>query len=295
MNKHDLREKAEVQSFSVNRDQKMNMHARPGNEHKHSESGNALPQKARGSLTIEASLVIPLFLFAMFLILSVINLLRFHLNLQEAVHQETKKLAMTAYDTWDCSEGSVRSAVLSRLNKGLMSKAPVKGGSAEIDFSGSILDNREVIEINASYEAQLPYDFFHLFEHRFCARCVMHTYIGYEKGLVERTAERKEEEEYVYVTETGTVYHRDRECSYLRLSVRETDLESLKNLRNSSGHKYYACETCGQSAGNRVYITDDGTCYHSSLKCSGLKRTVFSIPLSDAKGKRACSRCGHKH
>ena len=295
MNKHGSREKAGAQSLSVYMDHKMNMHTRPGNWHKHNESGDALPRKVRGSLTIEASLVIPVFLFAMFLILSVINLLRFHLNLQEAVHQETKKLAMTAYDSWNCTEGSVRSAVLSRLNDGLISKAPVKGGSAGIDFSGSRLDNREVIEINASYEAQLPYDFFHLFEHCFAARCVMHTYIGYEKGLVERTAERKEEEEYVYVTETGTVYHTDRECSYLRLSVRETDIGSLKNLRNSSGHKYYACEICGHSAGNRVYITYDGTCYHSSLKCSGLKRTVFSIPLSEANGRRACSRCGHKH
>jgi hypothetical protein len=231
-------------------------------------------------------------MFAMFLIISVINLQRFHLNLQEAVHQETKRLAMTAYESWDCSEGTVRSAVLARLDENLLNKAPIEGGSGRIDFSGSRLDNREIIEINAAYEAKLPYDFFHLFDYRFVARCVMHTYIGFEKGLSERTAEKKEEE-YVYITETGTVYHRNRECSYLRLSIRETDIESLKNLRNSSGHKYYACETCGKAAGNRVYITSDGTCYHSSLSCSGLKRTVMCIPLSEVGGRKPCSRCGN--
>ena len=293
----------------------VNMHTGPGKLKNRNEVGKALPHaarssikqymrslrerrpikhKAEGSLTIEASLVIPIFLFAMFLVLSVINLLRFHLNLQEAVHQETKKLALTAYDSWDCSEGSVRSAVLARLDEGLMNKAPIQGGSSGIDFSGSRLDNREIVEISAAYEAQLPYDFFHLFDYSFAARCVMHTWIGYEKGLSERTAEKKEEE-YVYVTETGTVYHRDRECSYLRLSIRETDRESVKNLRNSSGHKYYACEKCGNGAGSRVYITEDGTCYHSSLSCSGLKRTIMCIPLSEAAGKRPCSRCGHKH
>ena len=257
------------------------------------ESGY-VPVKLRGSLTIEASLVIPIFLFAMFLVLSVINLLRFHLNLQEAVHQETKKLAMTAYESWNCSEGSVRSAVLARLDGTLMDKAFVKGGSSGIDFSGSRLCNREIVEINAIYEAQLPYDFFHLFDYRFAARCIMHTYIGYEKGLGERTAEKKDEE-YVYVAENGTVYHTDRECSYLRLSIRETSMDSLKHLRNSSGHKYYACESCGHAAGSRVYITADGICYHSSLSCSGLKRTVSCIPISETGGKKVCSRCGHKH
>lgn len=247
----------------------------------------------QGSLTIESSLVIPIFIFTMFMILSVINLLRFHLNLQEAVHQETKKLALSAYDgDFDCSVDSVRSGVLSGIDDKLMEKAPVRNGAGGIDFSGSRLDNRELIEINASYEAKLPYDSMGLFDYQFAARCVMHTYTGYEKGLSERDVTRKEEE-YVYVTRTGTVYHKDRECTYLRLSIKETSRDSLKDLRNSSGHKYYACEKCGRKAGSSVYITSDGTCYHSSLSCSGLKRSVSSIPLSEAGGKHACSRCSH--
>ena len=249
--------------------------------------------REKGSLTIEASLVLPIFLFAMFLALSVINLMRFHLNLQEAVHQEARKLAMTSYREWNVSAGSVGGAVLARLDGTLLSKAPIKGGGRGVDFSGSRLDNREVIEIDACYDAELPYDFFNIFNRSFCAKSVMHTFIGYEKGLDERTV-RHEAEEYVYVTETGTVYHRDRECTYLRLSIKEVDRSTLKDLRNSSGHKYYACASCGKSAGNRVYITSEGTSYHSSLSCHGLKRTVSCIPLSQAGGLRPCSRCGRK-
>lgn len=245
----------------------------------------------KGSLTIEASLVLPVFLFAMFLALSLINLMRFHLNLQEAVHQETRKLAMSSFREWNASSGSVGGEILARLNGTMLNRAPVKGGAGGIDFSGSELSNREVIEITAAYEAKLPYDFFNIFDRRFCARCLMHTFIGYEKGLDERSVERKSEE-YVYVTETGTVYHKDRECTYLRLSIKEVDRSVLKDLRNSSGHKYYACRSCGKAAGGKVYITSDGTCYHSSLSCHGLKRTVNSIPLSQAKGRRPCSRCG---
>ena len=250
--------------------------------------------KFKGSLTIEASLVLPIFLFAMFLALSVINHMRFHLNLQEAVHQETRKLAMTSYREWNVSPGSIGGVVLARLDSNLLSKAPVKGGGGGVDFSKSRLDNREVIEIDASYEADLPYDFFSIFNRRFCAKSVMHTFIGYEKGLDERSISH-EAEEYVYVTETGTVYHRDRECTYLRLSIKEVDRSALKDLRNSSGHKYYACASCGKSAGSRVYITSDGTCYHSSLSCHGLKRTVNCLPLSQVGGMKPCSRCGKHH
>jgi hypothetical protein len=249
-------------------------------------------KRLKGSLTIEASLVLPIFLFAMFLALSIINLMRFHLNLQEAVHQETRYLAMTAYKEYNLSVGNVKNTVLARLDPVLLDKAPIKGGSGGIDFSGSQLSNREVIEVDAVYDAKLPYDFFNIFNQSFCAKCTMHTYIGYEKGLDHKSVSEKEEE-YVYITETGTVYHKDRECTYLRLSIKEVDYSNLKDLRNSSGHKYYACKCCHGAAGGKVYITDDGTCYHSSLNCSGLKRTVSCVPLSQIKGRRACSRCGH--
>ncbi len=250
--------------------------------------------KRKGSLTIEAALVLPLFLFAVFSIMSLINLFRFHINLNEELHQVGKEIAMEAFIRCDYTSGYVKNEVLSRLGDEVIKMAPIEGGAEGIDFSGCDFSDREIIRLKAEYKGLLPYDIFNLFEYDFSVKCTMHSYIGYEKGIFGKT-NKKENEEYVYITENGTVYHRNRECSYLRLSIKEVNTSELVELRNTSGHKYYACEKCGKKAGNTVYITDDGTCYHSSLGCSGLKRTVKCVPISEVGGRGPCSRCGHAH
>jgi len=112
------------------------------------------------------------------------------------------------------------------------------------------------------------------------------TWTGYEKSGFGTS-----EDETVYVTATGMVYHRDYHCTYLDLSIHMVSKEELEGLRNDSGGKYYPCEHCGGGWGG-VYITDSGDRYHGSLSCSALKRTVYAVPLSEAAGKGACSKCG---
>ena len=89
----------------------------------------------------------------------------------------------------------------------------------------------------------------------------------------------------------GNVYHKSRDCTHIRLSVRQEPESRVSGLRNVDGGKYHPCEKCGGS-GSRIYVTDTGDRYHSSAACSGLKREVIEIPLSQAEGWKACSRCG---
>ena len=102
-----------------------------------------------------------------------------------------------------------------------------------------------------------------------------------------------EDDETVYITETGLVYHKDYHCTHLDLSIHMVQTSDISSMRNADGGKYYACEHCMRNGGDGVYITDTGDRYHSSLSCSGLKRTVYAVPISEAVGKGACSRCGH--
>ena len=113
--------------------------------------------------------------------------------------------------------------------------------------------------------------------------------------LYEDVKNGSESQPMVYVTESGTVYHRKPGCSYLNLSVRQTSGAAVKNMKNSYGEKYQACELCsrGQEPAGVVYITKKSNRFHNRENCSGLKRSVRMVKESEVSGEMsACGRCG---
>ncbi len=103
-----------------------------------------------------------------------------------------------------------------------------------------------------------------------------------------------EEEEMVFVTESGGVYHRNPGCSYLNVSISQVSGSKISSMKNAYGEKYTACEKCSrnQKPAGTVYITQKSNRYHNQASCSGLKRTVRMVKLSEAGTEHACSRCG---
>lgn len=103
-------------------------------------------------------------------------------------------------------------------------------------------------------------------------------------------------DELVYVAENGTVYHLDRECTYLRVRIRTVTVRRLETTRNQSGGIYYPCESCcascPQSADTAVYIASYGVRYHIQSGCPKLKRTVRTVHLSEVGNLPVCSKCG---
>ena len=106
-----------------------------------------------------------------------------------------------------------------------------------------------------------------------------------------------EQEEMVYITQSGGVYHTSTSCSYVNLSIHQEPGLSVESLRNASGAKYYACERCAyqQEPASVVYVTDYGTRYHNLASCSGLKRSVRLVKRSEVSNLRQCSRCQAMH
>lgn len=148
---------------------------------------------------------------------------------------------------------------------------------------------QDVVDVALCYRVKPAVDLLGFSGFSMANRCQMKAWTGYR--VQKDVSEGEGDEEYVYITETGTVYHTDRGCSHLRLSVRSVDYADIAVLRNDDGGKYYECESCGNGSEVNIYITDQGDRYHNSLECSGLKRTIYEIPLSQVGGRKPCSRC----
>ena len=101
-----------------------------------------------------------------------------------------------------------------------------------------------------------------------------------------------EDKKVYYVTDYESVYHTSKECSHLKLSIRLVHESALSGTVNGSGGYYTPCEKCGkcQNISGNCYVTEEGRRYHTSLSCSGLKRTVYQV--TDVHGLSPCSRCG---
>lgn len=267
-------------------------------------SKNSLLGRKKGSITIEASLALPLFLFFTINLLSMFDILAVHIQLESALHQTAREMAVYGYAAKQAgdnemlsstlgsvafSETYVRNQVNKLLGKDYLNNSCIKGGSSGIIYSLSRFMKNDRIELKAVYkvEPQIPYIGFRGFY--MVTSCTVRAFTGYDNA---ESDTGKQQEQIVYVAETGNVYHFSKNCTHLELSISRVSYKGVKNLRNNSGEKYKACEKCGKNPKDTVYVTDEGNRYHTTISCSGLKRTVDAIPISKVGNKGPCSRCG---
>ncbi len=258
----------------------------------------------KGSLTVEAALTLPLFLFALISVIFVGEAVRFSGNLNAALLDSAEKLSVYAYagnrlsgmETAGIPGGKAvsftlgKSLVVSELGSGYVEESPIEKGVSGLSFiHSSVLGPDQMIDLNAVWRMKTPVPLPGVTGFRVIDRARIRAFTGYDNT---RKKDRyKEEEEIVYITETGTVYHRKRSCSHLNVSIHKTDRGSVGVLRNSGGGRYYPCEYCGGGSSGTLYVTDDGDRYHTKIGCPGLKRTVKAVPISEVGGRGPCHDC----
>lgn len=282
--------------------------------------------KAEASLTVETALVLPIFIYFFIALIYFLQIMIIQEHIQASITNLGLGLAKSAYvyddfidagdiesfdtslfgletdiDLKSLSASAINSAVIKQLAKcyidtELINNSCIHEGMTGISFyDSSVLNQDDYIDIVVRYRIRIPVSLFGLEDIRMIQRVRLRGWNGQQVParyiLVEE--ENNTEEQMVYIAQTGKVYHIDRECSHISLSI-ETVSGIPTERRNKSGGKYYPCETCCKSIPdgcNTFYITAYGDRYHINKSCSGIKRTVQSIPISKVDGRSPCKRC----
>jgi hypothetical protein len=255
------------------------------------------PHIGKGSMTVEAAFVFPLFLFGMIAFLYLFLLLQLQTQVGRAMTDAGKILAQEAYLT-DSEQGVGNSVAatayvnvsINRYLEGRAAANILSEGTGGISTLGTVWNvSDSTLTLRASYQVILPPGITWFRPIRIMQEKTVRGWTGFGSR---QTMSEEAGEELVYVTDYGTVYHRSLSCHHLKLSIRQTALGGVEALRNTGGGKYYPCERCWEQGSTVVYITEDGNRYHESLNCSGLTRGIHTMRLSETGGLPPCSNCG---
>lgn len=166
----------------------------------------------------------------------------------------------------------------------------ISGGREGISFLGSgLTEDGHVLKIVVTYQVEIP------FFPKASLRCVQSCWKRVWTGEEYETSAEDEEEQYVYVTKDGRVYHTTLQCTYLKLSISPVTAAGLPDAHNASGQIYRPCERCCNENEQCMmyYVTETGECYHTMLECPALTRYIEKIPFSQIGAMPGCSRCAN--
>lgn len=214
----------------------------------------------KGSMTVETALVLPLFLLAVFTLLSFIDVMKMTIEQQMRQHEMLRNAAVSA-------------TLLETVAKG-----------REGDY----------IKLDYVYAAALPIGGFGYEKVFVGQRSMVHIFNGYDDSCGDVIGTQRG---YVYVTNYGSVYHKKRSCRALQVSVRQVAGDVVTKERNADGKIYRKCKNCtrGYTATElekmTLFITDYGVKYHVRINCSELTRTVQVIKIEEVGARSICKIC----
>ena len=241
-------------------------------------------RKEEGSMTVEMAIAFPLFLFGIATILLFGQMLFVDQEVQRGMVEAARKIAVEAYP--EKTIFVAKSYWKKEVDLNEINHSCIMNGVKGVHFLGSYYDETsgEVI-LKSRYVLQNKIPFFSFLSYESGYEIHQKVFRGYRPDL------EGENDNWVYVTDTQSVYHRTRNCSYLQLKIHQV----INVSEYLSGKTLYRpCELCMKKGGNTkiLYITEQGKKYHCSLQCSGLKRTVHRKKESEVVGLPLCSRCG---
>lgn len=236
----------------------------------------------RGSAALEATLVMPLFIFFVIAMYHMCCSRLVDNYIYEAAIETSEYMAEYAY----LAENNIfipSYKFEEYIDDDKLVGDYIEGGISGISFWGTTpLDDKGYVVLRVQYTDVISVPFMPKLRKVHSFTIKQKAYVGADYAS---TLEALAGDSYVYVTDNRDVYHCTRLCTYLELSIHADSVEDAENCG------YSACEICGYDNDGIVYVTDYGKRYHSDMSCSGLKRTVYRVRLSEVTDLGGCSRC----
>ncbi|MBR1851826.1 MAG: hypothetical protein IJ794_01420 [Lachnospiraceae bacterium] len=267
-------------------------------------------------MTVEAAIVLPLFLFFFINMGSAIEMIRLHGNLQMGLWNVGNKMCVYGYaaggeNKWEelgelgdiaLTYTYVKNQIIAYSGEDYLNASPLTDGTASLQFWESRVTSQSVqmpddtIDILMTYQVSPWLNIPFVKPFRMSNRYYGRMWTGYD--LTGNTS-RALNQEMVYVTENREVYHESLACTHLKLSIHTIYREDLRAARNQYGRRYTLCSKCRRqsiSEDGALFVCDEGDYFHYSRNCPGLTRIISTITRQQAmeENLRPCSRCGRK-
>ena len=254
------------------------------------------------SVTVEAALVLPLFIFFSMQLLSIFEMMSIYCRMECALQETAAEVAACSYALKDTSGSRINSLLLSetfvreevvrkagaeRINASLIS-----GGIAGLHlYRSDIAENESDIELILTYRVKPWFSIRGIGSMNLVHHSRVKAWVGYEK----ESETGEESRETVYVTKTGEAYHLYADCAYLKADSRCVTGDMVSALRNNDGEKYYPCEFCAKDevleGDDFYYISGWGNRFHVNPLCRALEKASIPIPLDEVGNRHLCSKC----
>lgn len=274
----------------------------------------------KASLTVEAAIVLPLFIFMMLILLFPLKLMEEERRLQNTAENIGRQLAAAEYvrtvgddflkDKGNIGEmlsgsadviekGAALGSILAEAYSADTIASPVIGSGTAV-FSDAEGNDPTMFRVELDYRLKLPFSTYSIPAVKKSMTVNRRAWTGSDGGRGRSRyggdgSDAEDEDRLVYLGKTSTVYHDDPNCHYLSNVMKSADASSIGNLRNESGGKYHACPSCKPGKTGTVYYFANGTAYHSSEHCKAITSYSRAVRLSEVKNMRSCSYCGKSH
>ena len=222
----------------------------------------------KGSLTLEAALVLPLFLFFCMNMASLVHYFQVDSKTMSEQTEIAKNAAILCYATEHGKDAS-------------------QAGSLGLPSTKNNIFHDENVDVfrlhtQKAWYSEMAYTSFVTMDRATCRK-----WTGYDPTK-KQMAYSDKKENMVYVVDHSESYHKSKNCWHIDIRVHAVTEQEIK----LSGYK--TCSACKDRTGWGVYYkTDSSDIYHTSLNCTKIMRNIQTITLTEAqkRGLPPCKDC----